>query len=62
MLEGSPDNNVIPDWSMSRSPTPTPAIADLDLPCTEEFTTLVDLSEDSPAINGLDPRPVDVDR
>ena len=62
MLEGSPDDNVIPDWSMSRSPTPIPAIVDLNLPYAEEFTALVDLSEESPAINGLDPQPVDVDR
>jgi len=64
MPKGSPDNNVIPDWSMSRSPSPIPVIVDLDLdlPYAEEFPTLVDLSEDSPAINGLDPQPVDVDR
>jgi len=50
------------EWSPSPRASPIPAIASLDLPYAGEFSTLLDLSDDSPAINGLDPHPVDVDR
>ena len=62
MPEGSPEDDEIPDWSMSRSPTPVPEMVNLDLPFAEEFSILSDLSEDSPPINSLNPQPVDVDR
>lgn len=62
MPEGSPEADQIPDWSMSPSPTPVPEMVDLDLPFAEEFSILLDLSEDSPPINGLNPQAVDVDR
>ena len=49
------------EWSPSPRASPVPAVTNLDLPYAGEFSTLCDLSADSPAINGLDPHPVDVD-
>jgi hypothetical protein len=46
---------------MFRSPSPVPGAIDLDLPFAEDSLILSDLSEESPAINGCNPQPVDVD-
>jgi hypothetical protein len=44
---------------MSPASTLVSEMADLDLPFAEEFSMLSDLSEESPAINDLNPQPVD---